>query len=129
MAFGFPWETLVLARLVIISAVAVSCSCFGCGRGGLGTIPIRGKVVYNGEPLGHGEVLYNPVDVSQRRARGKIQSDGTFKLTTLEKDDGALPGEIIELPCLLSRPIPANPAERWNRRVGRELFRELNVVM
>lgn len=66
----------------------------GCESAGLeGAVPVRGKVVYQGKPLTEGEVLYAPVDPNGRQARGKLQSDGTFTLTTLIANDGALPGE------------------------------------
>jgi hypothetical protein len=82
---------------------------YGCQRGGLpGTIPVRGKVIYAGRPLTEGEVLYNPVDDSGRRARGVIQSDGTFRLTTLQNGDGALPGE-YRITVVAYAPHPGEP--------------------
>lgn len=67
----------------------------GCSSSGLeGTIPIRGKVTYQGTPLESGEVRYVPVDANNGRvARGKLDSSGRYRLTTLKDDDGALPGD------------------------------------
>ena len=67
----------------------------GCGSGSaLDTIPVRGSVTFEGKPLTVGEVRYVPTDKKNGRvARGVIQPDGTFELTTLESDDGALAGD------------------------------------
>ena len=80
----------------------------GCDNNPLGAIPIRGTVTYHGDPLKEGEVLYNPVESTGRRARGKIQPDGTFRLTTLEKDDGAVPGE-YKISVIAYAPHPGEP--------------------
>jgi hypothetical protein len=63
----------------------------GCNKG-LGTLPVTGKVFYQGKPLAEGTVIYAPVDVNGRQARGAIQPDGTFALTT-GAEEGAMPGE------------------------------------
>lgn len=99
-----------MANLRLLAVCSLACVLVsGCQKSGLpGTIPIRGKVVFDGEPLAKGEVLYNPVDQAGRRARGIIQPDGTFKLTTLEKDDGALPGE-YRITILAYAPHPGEP--------------------
>lgn len=76
-----PWPVL-LPFLVLL---------LGCGKG-LGTVPISGKVMYQGKPLGEGMVLYTPVDPNGRLARGALKPDGTFVLTT-NAADGAMPGE------------------------------------
>lgn len=81
----------------------------GCGGSGLpGVVPIRGKVVYQNKPLTTGTVLYSPVADSGRQARGELQSDGTFTLTTLEANDGALPGE-YRVVILAYAPHPGEP--------------------
>ena len=74
--------------VLIIAAAA------GCGSDGLpGMVAIQGTVTYKGEPLTHGTVLYLPKDGSGRQARGEIQPDGRFELTTLRAGDGAQVGE------------------------------------
>ena len=96
--------------LVCYGVLTLSMFCLvGCKKSGLpGTIPIEGKVLYKGSPLGFGEVLYNPVEKTGRRARGIIQADGTFQLTTLEKNDGVLPGE-YRISILALAPHPGEP--------------------
>lgn len=83
MAFLARW--LVAASLILLFVG-------GCGDG-LGAIPVKGKVFYQGQPLNGGMVLYSPVDPNGRQARGEISSSGEFTLTTLKAEDGALPGE------------------------------------
>jgi len=110
--FGIVENNVSRIRLIALWLFLGLLTCVlssGCRKGGLpGTIPVRGKVIYDGRPLGEGEVLYNPVEKTGRRARGVIQSDGTIKLTTLEKDDGALPGE-YRITILAYAPHPGEP--------------------
>ena len=91
-------------------AVIVAVNICGCESGGLpGTIPVGGKVLYQGEPVSQGTVLYSPVDTnSGRLARGALQADGSFELTTLKSGDGALPGE-YRVSVLSYKPHPGEP--------------------
>jgi hypothetical protein len=41
--------------------------------------------------LTQGEITFEPSDIG-REAHGSIQPDGTFELTTFNKNDGAVPG-------------------------------------
>lgn len=61
----------------------------GCG-GGPELAPATGKVLYNGEPLPFGIVMFQP-NVGQP-AQGEIKTDGTFTLSTFEPGDGAIVG-------------------------------------
>lgn len=64
----------------------------GCG-GQPTTFVVTGKVVYSdGTPVRFGDI--ETLAVEQRvNARGKIQADGSFTLTTYHANDGALPGK------------------------------------
>lgn len=55
-----------------------------------GRVPVSGKVVIDGQPLTKGFVTVVPAD--GRPATGQIQSDGTFRLTTFDENDGCLKG-------------------------------------
>ncbi len=55
------------------------------------TAPVKGVVTYQGKPLETGEIVFFP-DSGEQIAHGKIQSDGTFELTTYDEGDGAFPG-------------------------------------
>lgn len=60
----------------------------GCGSPESSIAPVRGRVTWNGTPLVGGDVLFMPTSVG-KPARGKIQRDGTFIMTTKIDFDGA----------------------------------------
>ncbi len=77
-------------------ALAASILFFGCGRGPR-TYPVTGKVVFDdGRPLTSGGVVLSeclePAGAGTN-ARGAIDEDGQFQLTTFKDNDGALPGK------------------------------------
>lgn len=61
----------------------------GCHRGPT-LVPVRGKVVYDGKALEFGSITFQPASGPQ--ARGEIQPDGSFQLSTLSLNDGVIPG-------------------------------------
>ena len=66
----------------------------GCDRSstqGAATLPVKGTVTLNGKPLTKGHVIFEP-DGAGKEATGDIQPDGSFVLTTYQKDDGAVIG-------------------------------------
>lgn len=80
-------------RLVLaVGAVALAA---GCGEDHPPTYPVRGRVTYaDGTPLARGWIELEPVSrVPAVTARGQIQADGTFELTTFESGDGAVAGK------------------------------------
>ena len=76
--------------------VGVSILLCGCGRGPR-TYPVTGKVVFDdGTPLTSGGVVFSELVVAEgvaTNARGAIDGDGRFRLTTFKDNDGALPGK------------------------------------
>ena len=69
-----------------------------CNRSTLELAPVHGKVMIDSKPLFQGKVMFAPVAKGDsvrpgKPAWGNIQPDGTFRLTTLKKDDGAVVGE------------------------------------
>jgi hypothetical protein len=68
----------------------------GCG-GRSGDLPataeVTGKITYKGKSLIGGTVAFQPQGQPGNPALGEIQSDGTYSLTTYEKDDGAVLGK------------------------------------
>src|SRR3954464_589664 len=69
-----------------------------CSRSSLDLAPVRGKVTIDNKPLFQGKVMFAPAAKGDnthpgKPAWGNIESDGTFRLTTLTKDDGAVVGE------------------------------------
>ena len=66
----------------------------GCSGDGLpDMVPISGSVSYRGRPLDHGTVMFIPTRSGGRQASGRIESDGTYELTTQQQGDGAQYGE------------------------------------
>jgi hypothetical protein len=58
--------------------------------------PVRGKVLFNGQPAPGAEVRFHPVTPSEKgifSPAGRVEADGSFALTTYENKDGAPPGE------------------------------------
>ena len=84
-----------LVRMMTLAA-SLACAGSGCGLAGGGKapdlIPVKGKVTYKGKPLAKGTVTFEP-DGFGRQARGELQSDGSFVLSTLKEGDGVVPGE------------------------------------
>jgi dipeptidyl aminopeptidase/acylaminoacyl peptidase len=54
--------------------------------------PVSGMVRFNGEPLAAGTNVFHPVGADGHLARGVIR-DGRFRMTTVNSDDGAVPGD------------------------------------
>ncbi len=82
-------------RCLLTLACVIACS--GCGgsrrNGKLPTlIPVKGRVTYKGKPIEKGTVKFEP-DGYGRNASGRLQSDGTFVLTTLKDGDGVVAGQ------------------------------------
>lgn len=64
----------------------------GCSDN-LPTYPVAGKVVFkDGSPVHVGTVEFKSLE-KKIQARGTIEVDGSFKLTTYEPDDGAVLGK------------------------------------
>jgi hypothetical protein len=102
--------------VVALAGVWAAVASLGCGgAAGLdGTVPIRGRVSYQGKPLTDAEVQYLPKDVQRGRlARGKVQADGSFVMTTLRPGDGVLPGE-YRVVVYAFEPHPGEPGRGEN---------------
>nr|AYC79401.1 hypothetical protein [uncultured bacterium] len=86
-------------RLLLWASLCSSVLCLafsGCGGGTPGKpkpIPVSGKVVWNGQPVTTGSVLFSPVDRDKGHlATGEIDSKGNYVASTFEKKDGVVPG-------------------------------------
>ena len=62
----------------------------GCGDGRPVRVPVSGKILIDGKPLGSGYVRVVPADA--RAATGQIDAGGNFRLTTFDEGDGCVPG-------------------------------------
>jgi hypothetical protein len=75
-------------------SLATLAGSLGCGSTPPGTYPVIGTVrLSDGKVVEQGMVEFR-LDAGEQRiiARGRIQSDGSFSLSTFRPGDGALPG-------------------------------------
>lgn len=95
-------------RIAVIALIG-SAVCAGCNRGPE-LAPVSGKVTYKGEPLKHGNILFQPF--TGPPAKGEIGSDGSFTLSTIKNNDGAVIGKHrVQVICTAPQAKPANPDE------------------
>jgi hypothetical protein len=112
--FHLAWRTMVFLWLCVALAVVVAVGCGG--NNGPPTYRAGGKVAYSdGTPLTRGRVSLSPTESTANvSARGEIQPDGTFELTTFISGDGAVPGRykaLVVVPPVFQNPRwgPSNP--------------------
>jgi len=102
-----PGRVVVPGFLVIVLG-GVLAGCGGPER--LPTAPVEGKVLYNGEPLAFGSVVFIPE--AGLPAKGTIQPDGTFRLSTYGDGDGAILGKNrVEITCSSTQDPNAPPPD------------------
>ena len=80
---------VVLPLLAVVPMLTVTL--IGCKKSGPELAPFTGKVTYNGKPLRFGCVVFLPE--SGRTSTGDIQPDGTFRMVTSGRGDGAVVGK------------------------------------
>ena len=101
---------------VVLATVLV-----GCESGKMPTYPVHGKVTFSdGKPLSTGWVSFRSIgDAKGISAGGQIQPDGTFRLATFERNDGAVEGRhqaLVMIPVRGERddfkdPLPPPPID------------------
>lgn len=75
-------------------------------------VPVRGEVIYNGQPLPEGQIVYLPKSAGAgRQASGAIGPDGSFEMTTLREGDGVMHGEYV-IAIYAYKPHPGEPTSR-----------------
>ncbi len=92
-------DSLGLRAKLAIGALALPAllACLsGCSGAPEPTYPVEGTVRLDGKPLTHGGVLFQSIpsatDAKPYTARGTIQSDGSYRLSTFDQHDGAVEG-------------------------------------
>jgi len=86
------------------------CLCLAAGMGGLAgcapgypeTARVSGTITLNGRPLNTGEIQF--ISTTGMIAYGRVQPDGSYRLTSFQPDDGAVPGKHQ----VIIRPIPTH---------------------
>jgi hypothetical protein len=81
--------------LVLLSAISVLLP--GCGTR-LPTVPLSGKVTWQGQPLGNGKVTFTPIKLAdeslpKRPAIAELGPDGVYHVASFRENDGLVPGE------------------------------------
>jgi len=76
--------------LLACTAIGVIACCGGCGARHVGVVPVSGVVTIDGEPLPLGQLRVLAKD--HRPAMGRIQEDGSFRLSCFDLGDGAPEG-------------------------------------
>lgn len=83
----------------VLPAFALCALCFGCSYKPPPppkTVKISGKILLpDGRPLQAGRVAFKPAQPGRQEAYSEIESDGSFTLTSYNKDDGAVPGDYV----------------------------------
>ncbi|HVJ86262.1 MAG TPA: hypothetical protein VM452_11500 [Caulifigura sp.] len=96
----------------VLSLVVGLCLVAGCGDGRPQTAPVSGKVIYNGEPLKTGTVMFLSNTPNMPYATGEIGPDGVYKMKTFEDGDGAVLGSHRVSISAVEVPNPAVPEAR-----------------
>jgi hypothetical protein len=78
---AFRW----LVGVTLLTAAA-------CG-GSAKPVKVAGRITLDGQPLTGATVVFTPADGNGNIASGRTNSDGEFRLTTFNTDDGAVPGD------------------------------------
>ena len=83
----FRWRVCVApVGLFVLTVVA------GCGGDSVERIPVRGRVLHQGKPLEFCNIMFQPLGGGEI-ARGDIQADGSFTLSTNKDGDGVKLGQ------------------------------------
>src|SRR4051812_22834069 len=83
--------------------------------------PVSGKVLYRGEPLKFGSVMFQPE--AGQPARGQIREDGTFYLSTHGDGDGARIGRnLVRVTCFETQQPQADGTFTSKPALGKSLI-------
>jgi hypothetical protein len=85
-----------LAASVVLAAVVLALP--SCGSSRKPVYPVTGHLYLKAKPTAGATVVFHPVNSSAEdlaKPAGRVEEDGTFKLTTYTKDDGAPEGDYV----------------------------------
>jgi hypothetical protein len=77
----------VVCNLCVLALIALV-QFTGCGKGGIATVPVSGKVLSNDQPLTTGTLTFKPEvpAAGQPDSVGSIKEDGSYTLSTGDKE-------------------------------------------
>jgi hypothetical protein len=84
-----------MRRLRYLAAAVAILGFIGCGGDGLRRVPVQGKVMAKGTPVGNATVSFMPLDETKGEGGiGSTDPDGNFTLTGSRRGDaGVVPGK------------------------------------
>lgn len=93
----------LLAKAFAVTSLSVCLAAIGCRPSERAdVVPVTGRVLFNGEPLKYGSIVFQPTH--GQPARGEIQSNGEFTLSTYRAGDGAAVGRHkVRVTCYTSQ--------------------------
>lgn len=97
----------------------------GCAKEKVELGIVHGKVTYKSKPLTFGSVMLLPSSGGGKAATGKVQSDGTFKLSTkgMEGTEGVLVGiHRIRVTCFPAQDPNSNQSSQGEMALGKSLI-------
>jgi hypothetical protein len=107
-------KSLASRRCVLALVALVGClACCSCSRRGKPLYPVRGQVLFEGQPAAAAlVVLYplDPADPNAPRPHAVVGPDGSFEVFTLTKGDGAPPGRYAV--AVIGKQPKARPAQQ-----------------
>jgi|tagenome__1003787_1003787.scaffolds.fasta_scaffold20947798_2 hypothetical protein len=115
-------------RLLIVAIGLTLPFAAGCNSKGPRMVRIHGTVSYKGAPLTsvtQGIVRYLPKDpdTGAREATGRVQPDGSFVMTTFQKDDGVIVGDYaITVSAYSTHELTRQETESGLRATGPKLL-------
>lgn len=81
------------AFLVCGAMILAGTGCGGGAKTGGNPVAVGGTITLDGQPLEGATINFSPVGEGGQPAHGLSGSGGTFRLTTRNSNDGAVPGE------------------------------------
>jgi len=95
-----------------LPVLVVGLGCFGSSAPK--TVPVSGKVTYQGEPVTAGRIVFVPIKPADgypnRPASADLKPDGSYELSTFESGDGAVPGQYaVSVETMTGGPSPEDP--------------------
>ncbi len=118
-------ELRIARSELIVFIIALLAVIPACGKAQKTLAPVEGKVLYRGKPLQYGSVIFVPKGGGQM-ARGVIQADGSFKLSTGSEDGAAVGRHGVRITCYGKNSTPgsahaASPDDQ-EQALGRSLI-------